>query len=486
MAGDSKSEAPKVEFSEVDMAKARAWFKKAADCRERREYDYAVECFITGLGYWPEAVEEGHMPLRSVAVQRQQAGGGKPGMMEGLKRPMIGKNARQCMLNAEYLLSKDPGSASYLDGMLRNAAKAGLLQTVRWVTPLALDSLRKDKKLNKNRFKSFRDVVIAAAEQADAQDRAPIAVWLLEHAVTSLEYQLARQPDEDLRNEQRDLSGRLAIVKGKYQEADSFRESLRDADQQKILHDTERVKQAEESYEALVAAARSALAEHPDMPQKIYGLVDILTRRESKDSESEAIALLINAFQKSRNYNFKLRADDIRLRQLSRQTRELAEQARHSGSDEDRQQLRLAKMEQSQTELEIFRERVAKYPTDLGLRYRLGRALFMAREYDEAIPTLQAAQGDPRNRYHARLLMSRAFFEKSNFVQAVDVLKEICDVPDLPEDISKEILYWLARALEAAGQNDEARAAYGKLLRQDYNYADGEARQRLDSLTTTT
>jgi hypothetical protein len=29
---------------------------------------------------------------------------------------------------------------------------------------------------------------------------------------------------------------------------------------------------------------------------------------------------------------------------------------------------------------------------------------------------------------------------------------------------------------------DEARAAYSKLLRQDYNYADGEARRRLDAL----
>jgi hypothetical protein len=484
MAGDSKSDVP--EFSEAEMAKARAWFAKAADCRERREYDYAIECFITGLGFWPEAVEEGHMPLRSLAVQRHQAGGGKPKMFETLKKPLIAKNARQCMLNAEYLLAKDPGNGGYLDSLLKNSFKAGMLETVRWVTPLVLDSLRKDKKLNKNRFKSFRDAVIAAADQADARGQAPIAVWLLEHAVNSLDFQLARQADEGLRNEQRDLAGRLAIVKGKYQDAESFRESLRDADQQKILHDSERVKQAEESYEALVAAARKDLAENPDVPQKIYALVDILTRRESKESEGEAIALLLKAYEKSRNYSFKMQADTIRLRQLSRQTRELHEQARRSGSEEDQQQLRLARMEQSQTELEIYRERVLKYPTDLGLKYRLGRALFLAHEYDEAIPALQAAQGDPRNRYKSRLLMSRAFFEKGNFVQAVDVLKEICDIPDLPEELTKEVIYWLARSLESASHVDEARAAYSKLLRQDYNYADGEARRRLEALTATT
>ncbi len=406
--------------------------------------------------------------------------------MEGLKKPLTGKDARKAMLNAEYLLSKDPGNGSYLDALIKNAVKAGLLETMRWATPLALDSLRKEKKVNKSRFKTFREVVVAAAELADARNEAPIAVGLLEHAVESLEFQLVRQPDEDLRNEQRDLSGRLAIVKGKYQDADSFRESLRDGEKQKILHDTDRVKQAEESYGALVDATRRSLAENPDMPQKIYALVDILTRRESKESETEAIQVLLAAFQKTRNYNFKLRADDIHLRALSRQTRELVEQARRTGSDDDQQQLRLARLEQSQTELEIYRERVAKYPTDLGLKYRLGRALFLAREFDEAIPTLQAAQGDPRNRYQSRYLMSRAFFEKAAYTQAVDVLRELCDVPDLPEDLTKEILYWLGRAHEAAAQAEEARAVYGKLLRQDYNYADGEARRRLEALAKTT
>jgi len=32
------------------------------------------------------------------------------------------------------------------------------------------------------------------------------------------------------------------------------------------------------------------------------------------------------------------------------------------------------------------------------------------------------------------------------------------------------------------GRVDDAKATYGKLLRQDYNYRDGDARKRLESL----
>ena len=38
----SAAAAEKPEFSDADKTRARQWFRKAADCRERREYDYAV------------------------------------------------------------------------------------------------------------------------------------------------------------------------------------------------------------------------------------------------------------------------------------------------------------------------------------------------------------------------------------------------------------------------------------------------------------
>jgi tetratricopeptide (TPR) repeat protein len=146
------------------------------------------------------------------------------------------------------------------------------------------------------------------------------------------------------------------------------------------------------------------------------------------------------------------------------------------------QQARLAAMEQRQVVLDVFRERVEKYPTDLRYKYKLGDALFQTGNYDEAIPVLQIAQQDPRHRVRCQLMLGRAFLDKGSPVQAAEVLRESLDRYELTDDTSKELLYWLGRSLEAAEKVDEAKDAYGKLLRQDYNYRDGDARQRLDAL----
>lgn len=481
---DSPQESvPRPAASEADIARARQWFKKAAECRERRDYDYAIECFITGLGYWPEAVEEGHMPLRSLAVQRQQAGGKKPGLMDGLKKSMTGKDPRQAMLNAEHLLSMDPANGSYAEGVVRNAIKAGYLETARWAATLVYDSLRRDKKPNRSRFKAFRELMVEAAGKAEAWCANTLETWFLEQAVQSLEYLIARHPtDEDLKNEQRDLAGRLTISRGKYEQAEDFRDSLRDADKQKLLHDSDRVRQGDQSLDSLIAAARREWEAASTNVGKLNALVDVLLRDETKAREDEAVQILLETYEKTRNYSLKARADDIRLRQLARQARALVAKAQQSGSAEDKQQARLAVLEQRQAALEVYRERVANYPTDLRWKYHLGSTLFEAGEYDEAIPLLQAAVLDPRRRTHCQLLVGRAFLERGAPTQAVEVLREALSHEDMTEEVGKPLLYWLARAHEAAGQKDDAKAAYGKLLRQDYNYMDGDARRRLEAL----
>ena len=480
---DKQDSQAEIIFSDADKARARKWFEKAEDCRSRREYDYAIECFITGLGYWTEAVDEGHKPLWSLAIQRQQIGGKKPGMMDSMKRSMTGKDAKKAMLNAEHLLAMDPQNANYVDGVLRNANKAGLLETCKWVAPLVHESLKRDKKPNKNRYVGFREAMIAAAEKAAERNDNISEAWLLEQAVNSLDHLAMRMPtEEDIRNELRDLAGRLTIARGKYEQAENFRESLADGDKQKLLHDSERMQQSDDTMEAVIAGARKEYEAAPEAAPKVHALADALLKTERSKEEGEAIAVLMRAYESSRNYSFKLRADDVRLRQLHRRTGKLVARARTTKTEEDKQQARLAAMEQGEITLEIFRERVEKYPTDLRLKYKLGTALFEAGQYDDAIPMLQVAQQEPRSRVHCQLLLGRSFFEKENPAQAIEILRDALDRYEGTDETSKKLLYWLGRAYEAAGNVEEAKGAYGKLMRQDYNYLEGDARKRSEAL----
>lgn len=489
MAKDAKqSEPSQIEppvFSESDKQKARAWFKKGATLREQHNHDYAIESFITGLGFWPEAVEEGHMPLWSIAVQRQQAGGKKPGMLDGMKHSMSGKDPKQAMLNAEMLHSKDPGNDSYLDGFLKNAVKAEYVETAKFLAPRILDTLRREKKgAAVARFKNYRQALLELAERCGGRGDSASAVLLLEYAVQSLEILIGQNPgDMALKEEQRDLAGKLTITKGKYSDAGSFRDSVRDMEKQTLLHDQERVKQGEETLENLLDVARREFDANPTVAGKVNALVDALVKADRKPDEDEALAVLDRAFHESNNYSFKVRRDDLRLRQLSRITRQLKSKAAQSGTDDDRQQARLAEMDEIATEVEIFEERAKNYPTDLRVKYRLGAAHFRSGDYDQAIPILQVAQGEPRNRARCQLLIGRAFLDKGIPGQAAEIIREAIDGLEVATDeTGKDMLYWLAQAQEAAGQIEDARNSYGKLLRQDYNYAEGEARRRLDAL----
>lgn len=462
---------------DAEKAKARQWFKKADDLREKRDYDYAIECYITGLNFWPDAIDDGHAPLWALAIQRMQAGGKKVGMIDAMKLSTSAKDPKLAMLNAAALAAKDP-PATHVDALVKNAIRAGLPAVAKFYAPKVMDSIRKDKKPNAARLKAYRQALIEGADAAGALGDTGMSVWLFERAVESVEYQLAHAPgDAALRDEQRDLAGRLTITRGNYSNADSFRDSMQGAAEQQVLQEKERMKQGESSYQSALASLRKDVAANPDSAGKINALVDHLLKVERQQEEDEAMAILSDAYARLDNYSFKLRADDARLRQLNRQTRTLEARAAASGSEDDAQQMRLAAMEEAQVELDVFRERAKMYPTDLRLKYRLGQILFRLGDLDEAIPMLQSAQADPRTRVRCQLLIGRAFLDKDVASEAVAIIREAQEAHEIKDDdLAKELMYWLGRASEADGKIDDAKAAYGRLLRLEYNYADARAR----------
>jgi tetratricopeptide (TPR) repeat protein len=87
-------------------------------------------------------------------------------------------------------------------------------------------------------------------------------------------------------------------------------------------------------------------------------------------------------------YQFKLRLGDIRIRQMSRRYRDLVTAGDKAAAIEQARA-------QLDFELEEYKERCHNYPTDLALKFELGKRLFLATKYDEAIASLQQAQRDP-------------------------------------------------------------------------------------------
>lgn len=473
-------------FSEQDKSNAGKWFERAQTVADSRNYDYAIECYINGLEKWPEAVEGGHKRLLAVGMARRAAGKKKASVLEALKHSVNARDPKQGMLNAEFLLAKDPGNPANMEGLLRNAAKAQFDETVCWIGPLLLDAVAREKKPSASRLRTAYQIFEQAGDRTQQAGEYKIALQLYQCGVTALEYfQQVKPNDLGVVNILRDMASKLTIVKGNYQKAEDFRGSLQDADQQRVLHDEDRLIQSEQRLEELAEKARKDLEADPTNANKITRLAELLCRHEDEPHEKEAIELLMNTYAQSKNYRFKVRADDIRMRQFRRQARTLVAQSKEDPENGLLRQ-RAAELADNmrQLELAVFKERVENYPTDLGTRFEYGVRLFQAARHDDAIPMLQGAQTDPRNRQRCRLYIGRCFFAKGYHSQAIEVLTQALGEHEIKEDeIGREMHYWLGRASEESGDAKAALKTFGQIIQWDYNYKD--VRRRIDKLRGT-
>jgi tetratricopeptide (TPR) repeat protein len=460
--------------SAEDRTKAAKWFQRARELGEKRQFDYAIEYYVNGLEFWPDAVEEACKPLHGCAVARRQTGGKKPGLKDTMKRSMNDKDAKRGLLNAFWLFGRDPDNLSYLEGVTKNAFRLHAEDTAFWMAGVLHKGLESAPKTSAKQFQTLTQILEEMGDRAVERNEVPFAVELYQKGVDVLNLWRRRVPKDTVETAIKNMSSKLTITKGRYQKGESYRESIRDSEEQQDLHDEQRSVQSEDRVDVLI---QKALSEHeidPANAEKLKHLTDMLCRRERDDDETQAMGILIKAFQESQNYRWKLLADDIRMKQLGRKVRTAVK----SGDQTAIKEYRTARL---RFELGVFKERVERYPTDNRIKFELGVRNFQAGRFDDAIPIFQVARSDPRNRAACGAYLGRCFFRKGYHDQAIPILQDAIAAHDCSDDeMAKSLLYWLGRAEEAAGKTENARKTYGKILQLDYNY--GDVRVRLDGL----
>lgn len=466
----------RLETSEADREKALKWFARGRELGDKRQFEMAIEYYVNGLEFWPDAVEEALKPFHGCAVARKQTGGKKPGITESLKRSVNEKDPKQAYLNALWLFGRDPDNASYAEAIVKNASRLRAEDAAKWAAGVVQKSLETNPKATSKQFQSLVQAMEEMADRAAARGEHAFGVAAMQMAVDVVNLWRRRHPKENAADVAlKSVSTKLTILKGKYQEDGSYRDSIADASAQADLHDQQRTVTSEERLDELIAKAEEEYEESPDNPAAIKNYVDMLCRRERDDEELKAIGLLVNEYKKTNEYRWKIMADDIRMKQLGRALREKQKQG-------DAEAIKKARIEQLRFELSVYKDRVERYPTDNRAKFELGIRRFHAGQFDEAIPLFQVARNDPKNRAASEMYLGRCFFRKGYHSQAISALKEAIQGHEFPDDdMAKTMMYWLGRAQEAAGDSEAARTTYGNILRLDYNYSD--VRARLDALS---
>jgi len=455
----------------ADFAKARVFFEKAQEEAEINNFDYAIDMYLEGLRCAPDALEEGHLKLRELALLRQVKGGKKPAMMERVKR-LRGKNALEQMLNAEYLLAKDPDHLPYAETILKVAAANGCKNTAQWMADLLFQANSAVEKPSLQTYLLLKDSYVGIGQ--------------LDRALVACQYASRLKPDDaELADEVKRLSAELTVTKGKYDVEGDFRESIKDRQAQEKLHAQQSVVRTVDYRLSTVEEARKELAKDPNLPKNIFKLAEALSDLQNDQAEDEAIRLLDNAYKTKSDFSFKQRAGQIRIKQLKRKVRQAKAACEAKLGDAQAKFLLSESSAQfDSAELEHYRLCVENYPTDLPAKYEYGIRLLRNKQYDDAIPLFQEAQRDPRHRISAMDKIGLCFFMKGWFADAIDVFTQAIDSYKIKDDsIAKELRYNLARSYEQQGDTEKALELYRKIAQLDFAYKD--VHQRVDELRGT-
>ena len=455
---------------DIDLAleKAVAFFNRAQQVAATDNFDYAIEMFLEGIKRFPDALEDGHLALRRMALVRQAKGGKKPGVVDKLKK-RGGKTPLDDMLDAEYLFAKDPDNFGYAKDVMQAAVKGGFTRTAQWITDLVFSAIKAQDKPAVADVMLVRDCFV----KLEAFDSAVAA------AILALKL---RPEDAQIQDSVKNLSAQATMVKGKFDQKGDFRKAILDREAQEKVYAQEAAVKAGDYRMIAVEQARKDLQREPESFMNRIKLAKTLIDLETQEGFDESYNLLEGYYQATGDFGYKRHQGDLKIKFLRRQ---LAVLRKKHELEPQNQQIKdafadlVAKI--SDFELEYYKLCVENNPADLNFKYEYGLRLMFKKRYEDAIPFFQDARRDLRLRIQAMDKLGICFFNKGWFTDAIEIFEQAAEIHTASDDeLAKEIRYNLARAYEQDNNLQKSLDIYRKLAQIDYNYKD--VRQRVDAL----
>lgn len=147
---------------------------------------------------------------------------------------------------------------------------------------------------------------------------------------------------------------------------------------------------------------------------------------------------------------------------------------RDTPDDDELRRIRIRLRKEINTrELDFFRQKADRFPTELGLRYEVGVRLVRAGAIDEAIQMLQTSRSDPRFRWQSMLWLGHCFKARNNWRLAQRNFEEALQNLPVGENAArKDLLFLLAQGFADEGDLTRAVDTGHELANLDFTYRD--------------
>ncbi|HEY7330907.1 MAG TPA: hypothetical protein VH592_24920 [Gemmataceae bacterium] len=122
-------------------------------------------------------------------------------------------------------------------------------------------------------------------------------------------------------------------------------------------------------------------------------------------------------------------------------------------------------------ELDMYRQKADRYPTEMSHRYEVGVCLLRVDQIDEAIRELQASRNDPRYKWQSLYSLGQCFKARNNWRLAERNFEEaLKNLPAGETNSRKEILYELAVGCAESNDLNKAIDMGSELANIDFSY----------------
>lgn len=305
-------------------------------------------------------------------------------------------------------------------------------------------------------------------------------------------WELVRQADpgdQEAQRKSKDLAASATIAKGRYEEAikdtppaPAESATTETATDQPVLDRTPLapppsfaatapvVSQAKEDrYSREVVAQTEKIKQNPKNANAYLQLANLYRKAEQFDKAREILTEGLGPTGNSFDITQELL--DLDIEPFRRDLAIAEEQLRLEPGAVDLQRIRakLAK-EVNARELDFYRRRSDRFPTDMAARFEMGLRLLRAGQTDEAIKELQAVRNDPRHHGKAVFYLGMCFKSRNNWRLAQRNLEEALEHLGDHDSLRKETMFLLANGYAESGEIDRAIDLGCELANLDYNY----------------
>jgi tetratricopeptide (TPR) repeat protein len=469
-----------------DPRKAKAFWDKAGVVHESGNYEYAMQLWLNGLGWDPTNFEAVRSFLRSADAFLQE--NPKAKLDKGTRSGLHAKGDVRKFIDALLdfgIRSTDSGSAVRVT---EAAAKIGVRQAGTLLGQHALALAQQDGKPRKDTFVKLLD----AFEKLEAYQLASEAGTI----ATRLD-----PTDGELQNRLRNMLARNTMTQGGFDsdEEGGFRKNIRNADKQHALEQEDSISKSGSVKDQIVARTEAEYAERPDDLPTVTKYVKALLDRGRPADELKAMSTLGKAYKDSGQFRFRKMAGEIQVKRAIKTVEKLraaatTEAAGDGDVAEAAEKHSVAQRALIKLQLEELRLQVEHYPTDLGLKFQLGKILAATGDHDASIELFQQAQDDAKIRRQVQLEMGRSFLAMGGWDDAaVGTFRGGLEgMPDDTTPLGMELRYGLLCSLQSKAMSEknaeaaeEADRIAAGIAMQKFNFRDvRERREQIKALIT--